>query len=147
MNYFNQKLFFLLKLPMAFLSGLRISKLQKEECVVRVKYNYLTKNPFKSMYFACQAMAAELSTGMLCFEAVKRKNISLLVVRMEAQYIKKAVGNINFTCSEGSLIQATIQEALKSGKGETITVKSIGIDENGDTVSEFQFCWSFKKRK
>lgn len=132
---------------MGFLAGLRIVRLQKEECEVKIKYNYLTKNPFKSMYFACQAMAAELSTGMLCFEAVKGHNVSLLVVGMEAQYTKKAVGKISFLCSEGSQIQATVQEALESGQGETIKVKSVGVDEAGEVVSEFYFSWSFKKRK
>ncbi len=147
MNYFQQKFFFLLKLPMAFLAGLRISKLQNEECVVRVKYNYLTKNPFKSMYFACQAMAAELSSGMLCFKATEGQNMALLVVGMEAKYTKKAVGTINFTCSDGPQIQATVQKALESGKGEAVTVKSVGVDEAGDAVAEFQFTWSFKKRR
>lgn len=147
MNYFKQKLFFLVKLPMAFLAGLRISKLQDEECVVSVKYNYLTKNPFKSMYFACQAMAAELSSGMLCFRAIEEHNVALLVVGMEAKYTKKAVGKINFTCSDGRQIQATVQKALESGKGETVTVKSVGVDEAGDIVAEFQFTWSFKKRR
>lgn len=147
MNYFKQKLFFLLKLPMGFLAGLRIVKLQKEECTVNIKYNYLTKNPFRSMYFACQAMAAELSTGMLCFEAVKGHNVALLVVGMEANYTKKAVGKINFTCSEGTKIQATVQQALESGKGEAIKVKSVGVDQAGDVVSEFYFTWSFKQRK
>lgn len=147
MNYFQQKLFFLLKLPMAFLAGLRIRKLFKEECTVSVKYNYLTKNPFKSMYFACQAMAAELSTGMLCFEATKVHNVALLVVGMEANYTKKAIGKIDFTCSEGAHIQATVQKALASGKGETIKVKSVGVDQTGDTVAEFYFTWSFKKSR
>ena len=147
MNYFKQKLFFLFKLPMGFLAGLRIVKLQKEECVVNIKYNYFSKNPFKSIYFACQAMAAELSTGMLCFEAVKGYNVALLVVAMEANYTKKAVGKINFTCSEGRKIQATVQQALESGKGEVVKVKSVGLDQTGDVVSEFYFTWSFKKRK
>ena len=147
MNYFQQKLFFLIKLPMAFLAGLRINKLYKEECVVTVKYNYLTKNPFRSMYFACQAMAAELSTGMLCFEAVKGHNMALLVVGMEVSYTKKAIGKISFKCLEGDQIQATVQKALESGKGEAIKVKSVGKDEAGDIVSEFYFTWSFKKRR
>lgn len=147
MNYFKQKLFFLLKLPMGFLAGLRIVTLQEEQCVVKVKHSYFTKNPFKSIYFACQAMAAELSTGMLCFEAVKEHNMALLVVGMEANYTKKAVGKISFSCSEGKEIQATVQKALKSGKGEVVKVKSVGMDEVGDIVSEFHFTWSFKKRK
>ena len=99
------------------------------------------------MYFACQAMAAELSSGMLCFKATEGYNIALLVVGMKAKYTKKAVGKINFTCSDGPQIQATVQQALESGKGEAVTVKSVGVDEAGDAVAEFQFTWSFKNRK
>ena len=62
---------------MAFLAGLRIIRLQKEECEVQIKYNYLTKNPLRSIYSACQYMAAVLSTGMLCFGAVKGEVIKV----------------------------------------------------------------------
>ena len=141
------KFFSLVKLPMAFLSGLRIETLDSQECMVSVRYNYLTKNPFKSIYFACQSMAAELSSGMLCFRATEGHNVALLVVGVEAKYTKKAVGKINFTCSNGPQIQVSVLKALESGKGEAVTVKSVGVDEAGDIVSEFQFTWSFKKRR
>jgi hypothetical protein len=44
--------------------------------------------------FACLAMAAEMSTGVLAMAHVyKRKPaISMLVVKMEAEYFKKATG-------------------------------------------------------
>lgn len=147
MNVFKQKLFFLWKLPMAFLVGLRIRQLSKEGSVVSIRYSYLTKNPFRSMYFACQAMAAELSTGILGLKACDSHNISMLVVNMEAQYSKKAVGTIHFRCDDGQAIEDVVQRAMEMGEGQTLKVKSVGVDEAGDVVSTFYFSWSFKKRK
>ena len=61
-------IFFLIwKLPMGFFAGLRVKSLDNHQSIVTVPYNYLNKNPFNSMYFAVQAMAAELSTGALTF--------------------------------------------------------------------------------
>ena len=59
-------LFFLIwKLPMGFLAKLRVLELKDNVAKVSVPFNYWNKNPFKSIYFAVQAMAAELSTGVL----------------------------------------------------------------------------------
>ena len=71
--------FFILKLPMAFLARLRVRELSVDKCLVSVPYNYWNKNPFKSMYFAVQAMAAELSTGALVMLHLGNHNISILV--------------------------------------------------------------------
>ena len=59
----NQFLFF--KLPSAFLCGVRVKAINEKQCVVSVKHRWINQNPFNSMYFAVQAMAAELSTGAL----------------------------------------------------------------------------------
>ena len=60
---FNRFLF--LKLPSAFLCGVRLRSLNKERAVVTVTLNFLNKNPFKSMFWAVQGMAAELATGAI----------------------------------------------------------------------------------
>ena len=60
LNFF---LFF--KLPSAFWSGVRVKSISKEQCIVTVKHRWFNQNPFKSLYFAVQAMAAELTTGAL----------------------------------------------------------------------------------
>src|SRR4051812_43605267 len=53
------------KLPSAWVCGVRVRELDEQHCVVSVPYKWLSQNPFKSIYFACQAMAAEMSTGLL----------------------------------------------------------------------------------
>ena len=98
------------------------------------------------MYFAAQAMAAEMSTGLLAFGHIyhRNPNVSMLVVKMEVNYIKKATGNIFFTCKDGVAIQNTINDAIQTGEGKTLTCHSIGKNEANEIVAEFVFTWSFK---
>ncbi len=54
--------FKLIKLPAAFIAGLRVGYIDEKQTVILVKHGWLNQNPFKSMYFAVQAMAAEMYT-------------------------------------------------------------------------------------
>ena len=133
---------------MGFIAGLRVKEFTAEKCSIAVPYRWLNQNPFSSTYFAVLAMAAEMSTGMLAFGQIFERNpsVSMLVVGMEAQFYKKAVDKITFTCSEGNLIANAIEETLRSGEGQTIKCSSIGKNEAGEKVSEFWFTWSFKAK-
>ena len=69
------------KLPAAFWSGVRVKSISAETCMVSVKLGWFNQNPFKSIYFAVQAMAAEFTTGALVMFHIKasKQNISMLV--------------------------------------------------------------------
>ena len=79
------RMFLLSSLPNAFFSGLRIKDLDETVCRVTVPYKWFTKNPFRSTYFACLSMAAEMSTGALCLVHLYKRNppVSMLVVKVE----------------------------------------------------------------
>jgi hypothetical protein len=147
-NPLRLKLFFLRHMPMGLLNGLRIVALDTKHASVTVPYNYLTKNPFHSLYFAVQSMAAELSSGAMAIAAVKAapRPVSMLVFDMQAKFTKKAQSKVTFTCNDGKALNQAISETLKTGEGRTVTITSIGIDEAGDQVSEFQFTWTFKAK-
>jgi hypothetical protein len=140
----NTFLFF--KLPSAFWSGVRVKAITKEQCVVTVKHRWFNQNPFNSMYFAVQAMAAELTTGALVMMQIKNsgKKISMLVANNNGNFTKKATGRITFTCNEGYLISEAIERTIATGEGQTIWMKSIGVNEKGEQVSEMNFEWSIK---
>lgn len=141
-------LFTFFKLPSAFWSGVRVEFLNEKECNVKVKHTWFTQNPFKSMYFAIQAMGAELSTGALVMYHVKKNegNISMLVAQNKAVFTKKATGKIRFTCNQGQLVADTIEKALVTKEGQTIWLTSTGKNEHGEQVSEMQFEWTIKVR-
>jgi hypothetical protein len=143
------KLFFLKNMPMGFINGLRIIEFDNEHASVSVPFNYLTKNPFKSMYFAVQSMAAELTSGAIAIDQVAKASVpvSMLVLKMEAEFVKKARSKIIFTCNNGKEIIQTIQKSIETNEGQTIKVTSTGIDSEGDIVSIFHFIWTFKPKK
>ncbi len=140
--------FLLFKLPSAFICGVRVKQIDEKECVVTVKHRWINQNPFNSMYFAVQAMAAELSTGALVMFQIQKndKKISMLVANNKSSFSKKATGKITFVCNDGALAERAIQEAIASGEGQTFWMKSIGTNEQREKVSEMDFEWSVRTK-
>lgn len=138
-----------IKLPIAKIAGIKLHYNDESKSQTQVKLGWLNQNPFKSMFWAVQGMAAELSTGVLCISKIQKsgQKISMLVVGLEANFTKKAVGKIIFTCDQGAELDEVLKKAIETGEGQTLQMKSIGIDEKGDQVSEFIFNWSFKLKQ
>jgi len=143
------RMFLLSKLPSAYFSGVRVKSLDENKCEVSVPFKWFSQNPFRSTYFACLSMAAEMSTGALALgHLYKRKpQVSMLVVKTEGEYFKKAVDKTTFVCEDGSEIKKIIEEAVESGDGRTIRAKTIGKNKAGELVAEFFITWSFKTKK
>lgn len=147
----NQKrkmwFYFLLKLPSAWFWGMKIKSVDHDKAVVNLPYNWFSKNPFHSIYFAAQTGAAELSTGLLGIIAIEDKPpISMLITSIEGEFVKKADSLTTFTCNDGIKIRETVELAITSGEGQVVNVTSKGVDSYGDVVSRFKFTWSFKTK-
>ena len=138
--------FLLFKLPSAYFTGVRVKSISESTCITSVKHKWINQNPFKSIFWAVQGMAAELSTGALVMAKIREsnKNISMLVANNRATFSKKARGRIEFTCIEGALINQAIEKTIATGEGQTIWMKSEGKDTAGDKVSTFEFEWTLK---
>jgi hypothetical protein len=143
------RMFLLYKLPSAFFSGVRVRYADEEKCEVTVPFKWFSQNPFKSTYFACLSMAAEMSTGVLGLVHIhgRKPSVSMLVVNIKGDFMKKAVGKTIFTCNDGAAIKQTIETAIATGEGKAVTAKSIGVNEQGETVAVFEVTWSFKGKK
>jgi hypothetical protein len=138
----------LFKLPAAWLTGVRLSLINEGKCEVKVRFKWINQNPYRSMFWAVQAMAAELTTGMLLTKSIQDSNsdISMLLVSNKSSFYKKAVGKITFVCDEGENAKQLINSTIKNTTSKA-WFKAKGYDEAGDQVSEFDFEWSCKKRK
>ena len=134
------------KLPAAYFSGVRVRYTDETKCAVTVPFKWFTKNPFRSTYFACLAMAAEMSTGVLAMGHIFKKDpqVSMLVTKIEGNFFKKATGTITFISEDGRRIASMIRETMASGKRTSVNTYSTGKDKGGDTVAEFVITWSFK---
>ncbi len=148
-NPLKFRLYLLTRLPSAFFSGLRITEADADHSIVTVPCKWFTRNPFRSTYFACLSMAAEMSTGILAMAPIYKHDpaVSMLVVGMETAFTKKATGLTSFICNDGAAIRAAIDKARSTGEAQTIKVRSVGTSSNGDIVAEFSLTWSFKVKK
>ncbi len=134
------------KLPSAYLCGVRTKHLDANKSIVTVRHKWINQNPFKSMFWAVQGMAAELSTGALMISKIgaSGKKVSMLVTSNQAKFTKKATGRITFTCNDGALIDKALSQAIETGEGQTFWAKSVGVNSEGIEVSTFNFEWSIK---
>ena len=143
-NKINAFLFF--KLPAAWWTGVRLRSLDDEKAVVSVTHRWINQNPFRSMYWAVQGMAAELSTGVMVSSLIAQtgKPVSMLVANNKGSFFKKATGRITFTCEDGHKISEALDKTIETGEGQTFWMNSTGINKEGITVSDFSFEWTIK---
>ncbi|MGN6492776.1 MAG: DUF4442 domain-containing protein [Agriterribacter sp.] len=143
------RLFLFTKLPSAYFAGVRIKSITTDKCVVTVPYKWFSTNPFRSTYFACLAMAAEMSTGALAMAHVYKRNpsVSMLITEMSAEYYKKATDITTFVCRDGIAIRDAVEEAIATDGSNVISVKSSGTNAAGELIAEFVFTWSLKVRQ
>ena len=142
----NQMSFFWL--PSAWFCGVRVHSLENNSCTVGVKHGWLNKNPFNSLFWAVQGMAAEMPGGLLLQEKIKKSghSIAMLLIGSSSNFTKKAVGKILFTFEYGKELDKLVNDAVVTKEAQTIKINTKGIDENGDVVSDFSFQWSIKLR-
>ncbi|TDQ29379.1 DUF4442 domain-containing protein [Zeaxanthinibacter enoshimensis] len=143
----NSFLFF--KLPSAWWCGVRVHKIDQHSAETRVRHRWFNQNPFGSLFWAVQGMAAELSTGVLVMQGITKseQGISMLVANNKASFSKKAKGQITFSCDDGELVAPAVARTLETGEGQTFWMRSVGKDEAGDTVATFEFEWTIRARR
>lgn len=138
--------FMFFKLPSAWWSGVRLKYMDNTKAIATVKHRWVNQNPFKSMFWAIQGMAAELATGAMVSSQIAEsgQRISMLVQNNTANFTKKATGRITFTCEDGHLIKEALSKTIATGEGQTIWMKSVGVNTDGVVVSTFKFEWTVR---
>lgn len=148
MNSIKYTFFLFFQLPSAFFCGVRLKYLDSLKSIVSINHSWFNKNPFKSIFWAAQGMAAELTTGSLIKNTIKESgvNVSYLVVENKSSFYKKATGKIIFECNQGKELQDLFNSFNQDNDNAIIELKSVGVDSNNVKVSEFSFTWSLKVR-
>jgi|GEM_PF-51650 len=145
---FALKGFFFRNIPTLIWWGIRVERLQDKEAVVVLPYSWRTRNPYHSAYFAAQAGAAELASGLLVTRACADLGpISTLVTGFSAAFVKKANQSIWFTCSQGEEIRKTALDAINNGVAASITLQVTGVYQDGTPVSISHITWSMRSKK
>jgi hypothetical protein len=142
------RLFLWKSLPLAAAAGLRLRALDEARCTVTLPGGWRTQNPFRSTYFAAQAMAAEMSTGAPAMVMVRgaSASVAMLVREVRGVFLKKIAGESLFTFADVPGMHAAIERAAASGESEAFVARSVGTAADGAVAAEFEITWSFKRR-
>jgi hypothetical protein len=148
MNSLQFNLFLFYKLPAAYICGVRLIELNEDVCSAGIKYRWINQNPFKSIYFACLTMTAEMTTGLPFYMAIRKRKakISMLLIGFSGNFYKKATGKIHFINVDIDKVISTIEQVQLSDEPLTINIESVGYNQANEIVASFIFTWSFKNR-
>jgi hypothetical protein len=144
----NFKAYLWRNLPLAACAGLSLRQLDEAGCTVGLPGGWRTQNPFRSTYFAAQAMAAEMSTGVPALILVQGApaSVALILREVRAVFTKRIESRSSFTFSDVAGMPAVVERAAKSGESEVYTGRSTGHTADGAIAAEFDITWSFKRR-
>ena len=140
----------LTKIPLLFYVGVSVAEISPERMVVKIPLRRRTKNHLGSMYFGVLCAGADCAAGAFAIHLIRQQseNISLVFKNFEAQFLKRAEGDVHFCCGQGKEIAELV--ALASASGERVerqfdviaTVPSI----SNEPVARFKLTLSLKKR-
>jgi len=144
----NFRLYLWARLPLAACAGLSLRRLDEAACTVALPGGWRTQNPFRSMYFAAQSMAAEMSTGapaMMLVEGASA-SVSMLVREVRGVFDRRIQGEAEFTFEDMAAMRETVDRAVATGESESFVARSVGRNRDGGAASAFEITWSFKRR-
>lgn len=139
--------YMLTNLPSIIFWGIRVKAINLDLCHTTLPFNWRTKNPFKSIYFAALCGGAELASGMLCMLHLSSgERFSMLVVDFNAQFIKKANKQVTMKCEDGELIKQTLSTLPNSGDTAVLKTTVTAHHPDSEMVAKFEVTWSFKRK-
>lgn len=143
------KFFGLLKVPMIFYCSPKVLKISKESVEIKISLKRRTKNHVGSMYFGALSVGADVTGGAIALDLIKKSKskINLLFKDFQANFLKRAEGDVHFICNDGKLISEMIKETELSKKrvNKTINITAYVPSKLEDTpVAKFVLTLSLK---
>jgi acyl-coenzyme A thioesterase PaaI-like protein len=139
------------KIPLIFYVSPFIEEFNNERIVVRIPLKRHTRNHLKSMYFGVLATGADCAGGLMAMRLIQEsgQKVSLLFKDFKAEFLKRAEGDVLFTCEDGSAIRALVDKALTSDDRVNLTVHVTATVPSllrSEPVALFELTLSLKKK-
>lgn len=144
------RLFGFLKIPVLFYLRPSVVKLDDQECIVKIALNRRSKNHLNSMYFGVLACGADCAGGLAAMRQIQRsgKKISLAFKDFEAQFLKRADGDVHFVNRQGKEITEFVSKVAACHERMNFPLEIIALvpDKYGDEpVATFKLTLSLKQ--
>lgn len=121
------KLIGLFKIRLIGFVGAKLVSYSEERTVVRIPLNRNTRNHLNSMYFGSLATGADVTGAWIAFDylARTRANVSIVFKDMHAEFLKRADGDVHFTCTDGKKIVQAFTATIADGERKNIPVNVV----------------------
>lgn len=158
MNKFEQikataflRVFSFLKIPLLGWIRPRILEANDTTTVLMVPLSRRTKNHLNVMYFGALAMGAEAAVAVRAVSEIQKsgRRVDFLFKDFQADFLKRAEGDVHFICDQGLEVRALIEKAIATGERVTETFRSYAIVPSKDpqaVIGEFKVSLSVKAR-
>ena len=141
--------FGLTRIPLLFYVRPSVIEKSDERVVIRIPLRRRSKNHQGSMYFAALAMGADVSVGLLAVELIshQQEKISFIFKDFNAEFYRRATGDVFFSCSQGREIAQLVKNVISSNKRVEMTLDAIATvpAENNEPVARFRLTLSLKR--
>ena len=144
------KIFGITKIPLLFFCRPKIIELDSKVVEIKIPLKRRTKNHLNSMYFGALSVGADITGGFLAMACIQKskKNVTLIFKDFKADFLKRAEGDVHFRCNQGPDISSLVEETIKSGERESMTVyiDALVPSISEDLVAKFELTLSLKER-
>lgn len=138
------------KIPLIFYVRPSVIELRNEKVVIKIPFRRRTRNHLRSVYFGALAVGADIAGGLIAWNLIRssRQRVALIFKSFQADFLKRAEGDVHFTCTQGKEIAALVNEAIETGERVEKPVEVIATvpDKFGEEpVAKFVLMLSLKK--
>jgi acyl-coenzyme A thioesterase PaaI-like protein len=147
---FRLRWFGLTKIPMLLFVRPKVAAISPERIAVTISLTRRTRNHLGSMYFGALSVGADCAAGALAMHLMRGRpeRISLIFGAFNAEFHKRAEGDVQFTCDEGRAIEALIAQAAASEERVEMPVRVIATVPalGAEPVATFTLTLSLKRK-
>ncbi len=148
-NTFYLRYFGLTKIPLLYYVKPSVVEKSDERVVIKIPLSRRSKNHHGSMYFAALAMGADCSVGLLAVELINRQEqrISFIFKDFNAEFYRRATGDVYFSCDQGKDIARLVHNAISSNDRVEMPLNATATvpAEDNEPVARFRLTLSLKQ--
>jgi acyl-coenzyme A thioesterase PaaI-like protein len=144
------RLFGLTRIPLLFYVGVSVVEITPERMVVRIPLRRRTKNHLGSMYFGALCIGADCAPGAYAIYLIRQQpvRISMVFKDFQAEFLKRAEGDVHFICDQGKEIAELVAQAAASDERveRQLDVIATAPSVSDEAVAKFKLTISLKRR-
>jgi acyl-coenzyme A thioesterase PaaI-like protein len=144
------RLFGLAKVPMLAYVRPSVVEISMSRVVVRIPLRRGTKYHLGSMYFGALCVGAECAAGAFAMHLIRQQpeHISLVFKDFNAEFLKRAEGDVDFFCCQCKEIAELVAQAAASDERVERQVEVIATvpSLSDEPVARFKLTLSLKKQ-